>query len=461
MRIINKKPRPRALFLGFSEEEDLDVFDNFFPTKKRINHLQEIRQAEWDVLITKADTPGPDLECHLYVLSFGAVVIDAVDCAHFPTINETRDTLGPPLGAAAAYGPHFRSLSTEFVIPDNLHPDISRLLDIDLIPKLKDMTAHNCLGIFVSYELPHGMQTNEFHNIYSIKEPAFQLFVGTPEPRALAGCFTRKGGSAQAWMFPFQNLNIKAWVEVALKQWHRLNPERFPVDLGWERAQDWMTPNEAAIAAELDAVRREREEILERLNARERELAAQLHVASTAADVDERRLLTAQDTPLVEAVTKALQELGFHVQDMDKERSPKDRLEDLRVRLPEGGDWVAICEVKGYFKGAKVGDLQKIERFRGRFLKETGRDPNRSWYIVNCHAKDAPSIRSNPLPMNADEVQLFAESDGLVVSTVELFKLWMDVRTGRIQAPVARELLVKSTGLFTSAPDNRQERKLG
>jgi len=439
MPILNEKPRPRALFIGF-EPDEVESLKKFFPTTKTIRDLDEVRQAEWDILLTKVGViePAP----HMYILSFGADKIGNLMQTQAPAEN---------LALAAVYDEQNSSMATEFVIPEDLDSGIVRALERDVLPKTKDRTPHSCLGTARLYYFGGQLFVSKFsdaHNQNS-KGLRFQLFLGTPEPRSLVGSFIREGGKSQVWMLPYSDLDIAAWVELALKQWHKIDPEKFPVDLGWERSLNWMTPVEAELALKIEGVRKSRQEMLARLNAQERELMEQLHAASIAVDSNERLLLTAQGEVLVQAVAKAFEELGFHVQDMDKIFPPKDRREDLRIRLAKEGDWVAICEVKGYYKGAQVNDLLKIERFRGRFFKETGRDPDRCWYVANHHAKDNPSTRGSPLPMNAEEVATFSEGGGLVISTFKIFQLLMDVRRGNLTSQAARELLMSSTGLLS------------
>ncbi|WNG17386.1 hypothetical protein [Cystobacter fuscus] len=220
-----------------------------------------------------------------------------------------------------------------------------------------------------------------------------------------------------------------------------------------------MTPTESALVGRLKSIRNERNEMLARLDSMERELTAELHAANVAADAGERLLLTEQSELLVGAVASAFREFGFQVQDMDAVWPVNDRREDLRLGLSERGDWLSICEVKGYCKSAKSSDLLKIERFRGRFFKELGRDPNRCLYVVNSFVNDAPSSRKKPLHSNPDEVEAFAEDGGLVVGTVELFRLLMDVRRGRVDVQTARSLLADSTGVFSWNPNDEENVK--
>ncbi len=52
-RLINQSPGPRLLVRGFDGEEDLvTALLAECPTARRIASLREVRQAEWDVLVT-------------------------------------------------------------------------------------------------------------------------------------------------------------------------------------------------------------------------------------------------------------------------------------------------------------------------------------------------------------------------------------------------------------------------
>jgi len=362
--------------------------------------------------------------------------------------------------AAGTYGDEDkRSLAAEYVIPDDLPPDLSTLVMNDLVPRLNKERSHDCLGVGLRAMGAPNNYPWHFQLVHKVHNVQFQPFIGSSEPTAFAGKFKRNGTAAEAWFLPFSGLNVGAWIQAALKQWHKLDPERFTVDSGWERAAPWRTPAEAELVRQIDALSQERREVLARLDSAEAELMTQLQAAGMSADENERLLLTAQGNPLVNAVAKAFEELGFTVQHMDEIFPATDRREDLRIRLPEQGEWTAICEVKGYRNGAAVNDLLKMERFRSRFYRDTGRDPERCWYVVNSFIKDDPARRPRTLATNPAEVETFAEGGGLVVGTVELFRLLMDVRSGQVGAHDARQLLIDQTGTFSLEPGGQPARK--
>jgi hypothetical protein len=93
----------------------------------------------------------------------------------------------------------------------------------------------------------------------------------------------------------------------------------------------------------------------------------------------------------------------------------------------------------------------RMQRFSARFQKDEGRLPDRLWYLVNHSLADDPSQRQRALASNQAEVDTFAESGGLVLDTVELFKLWQAVDAGRVDRAVARMELMRAIGRFSAA----------
>ncbi len=194
----------------------------------------------------------------------------------------------------------------------------------------------------------------------------------------------------------------------------------------WEKAQ-----------AEAERARAEAERVEQEAQETLRELREEV-------DQSERLLLTATGDVLVQAVKAALERLGFVVEDMDAKGS-REKLEDLHVR---DGDWLALCEVKGYTKGGSVTDIGKINRFVERYGRATGSWPDARWYVVNQFSGRDPSARMQLLRGQDEDVEEFAESDGLAIDTRSLFLLDKDVSEGRIEKDEARLKLRESVGRF-------------
>lgn len=109
----------------------------------------------------------------------------------------------------------------------------------------------------------------------------------------------------------------------------------------------------------------------------------------------------------------------------------RDMLEDLRVTDPDEPGWIALAKVRGYKGGAHLRDLLRIGRFVTRFLRDTGDEPSRRWYIVNGFLEHDPSEREEPLHSNPSEVATFTDDGGAVIDTRVLFKLSQEVAGNR------------------------------
>jgi hypothetical protein len=152
MPIVGERPRPRALFRGFKKEE-VESFEKFFPTRRAIHVPSEVRQQEWDVLVVK-DGGGVFVDPGVYVLSFGAFCVDGLKCDDVPVEDDDR-AFNVEVGGVArlayrvsgSYGERPGSLATEFLIPDDLDPDVARLVVGDIVPRLRGEESHYCLGV--------------------------------------------------------------------------------------------------------------------------------------------------------------------------------------------------------------------------------------------------------------------------------------------------------------------------
>jgi hypothetical protein len=91
---------------------------------------------------------------------------------------------------------------------------------------------------------------------------------------------------------------------LALREWHSLNPDRFPGVPGWSENVDWQTPDEQDAHSQLQAIDQKRELILTELDAQRAAVERQLADARGHADRYERTLLTGQSDELVSAVFK-------------------------------------------------------------------------------------------------------------------------------------------------------------
>ncbi|WP_156094409.1 hypothetical protein [Lentzea aerocolonigenes] len=85
--LINQNPRPRVLIMGFTDEKFTNLKESLAsvaPTVRRINRIWEVRESEWDVLITnipltvKLNNPHGyrTAASHLFVIYFYSGGVD-------------------------------------------------------------------------------------------------------------------------------------------------------------------------------------------------------------------------------------------------------------------------------------------------------------------------------------------------------------------------------------------------
>lgn len=228
----------------------------------------------------------------------------------------------------------------------------------------------------------------------------------------------------------------------------RPRPSPIPCPFGLAFGPEWRTPSEDDLEDQLEKIRSDRKRALEKFDAAEAALQRQLEAARLKGRRD-RVLLTGSGTDLAQRVQTCLESFGFRVTDADAKGTPGDLLEDLQIEDPVVDGWVALAEVTGLSKGAKVGDLGRFPRRIKRFSEKEGRIPDALWYIVNQHRGQNPSGRPPALHANQPELEDFAEGGGLVIDTSDLFRLWKAVGKGTLSAKAARETLRSSTGRFS------------
>ena len=103
----------------------------------------------------------------------------------------------------------------------------------------------------------------------------------------------------------------------------------------------------------------------------------------------------------------------------------RPKREDLRLQhLPRGGEqWNAIVEVRGYARnGGTTADLLRLARFAELYRKETGKAPDKRIYIVTGELELPPSQQQEPLASATEDLQIFSESDGVLIWSVDLFR---------------------------------------
>lgn len=425
--------RPRPWILADYIERDSDVGQALLRVSPTVAFLasnqpidQQVRQTDFDAYVSIGNhrRAAP----HLSVLQFGGDgQLDAWEVRSPERRNSTTATRG--LMCAGQAG--------RLTGPDDAAPEV--------VSSLARSLARHLLGV-----RPRFVLFSSVHRGFSPMRP-ITAFVREEDGNPCAGYWHRGNDDGpQWWWLPEDTPERDQWVFAAFAAWRKVDPERFPAPPDWTQDPEWSTASELTARASLEEYRRETATILAQRMEEDHKLRRVVEDERARADSRERRLLTASGDPLKDQVSDVLIELGFAVVDSDAlEANQAEKLEDLRV---SDGAWTALVEVKGYTKGAKTNDLQKFTRPVGRYVRDTGREPDALWYIVNQEAGSDPGQRRPPLTSNPDDVESFGEDGGLVIDTVELFRLQRSVHLGTISKDAARAMLMPATGIFTFTP---------
>jgi hypothetical protein len=431
---INESPRPRLLVYGLKDREaEIAKIMELAPASKRCESLSEVRQQEWDILVT-------DHQMWMHHGSLGAFnFVSEHMCVVFvtpaaPLAGQLAIEIRPDWSAAVGVRNYHVSQELKRIL--GLPERISALVHEQLEPLLKIRPAHQ-------YFTADMQGPVSFPNAW--EKAVIEPFITTGAGNVLAGRYKRSSTS-EAWLLPGDTPDVASWVRAALAEWHSLAPDRFPGVPDWSEQPEWMTAEERDISAKIKGIQHQREVLLDALDAQEKDLRRELRDAQGRASQYQRALLTSQSDSLKDAVIWAFGEIGFQVTDADLDAVPDDHLEDLRIQDADAPEWIALAEVKGYTKGAKTEALTQLMRFNVRYLQRTGKAASASWYVVNQFLNRDPSARQSALNGKDDDVAAFAAGGGLVIDSVTLFNLLRLVHDGKMEASRARELLRSTVG---------------
>jgi hypothetical protein len=247
-------------------------------------------------------------------------------------------------------------------------------------------------------------------------------FISSSTSRPLGVVFVRTGERrlGLAWL---PNAEPREdWIRGVVDEWRSVDPAAFGSARDWTKDKRWRGAEELSVLSDLESLNAERLLVVSEIETRERALIQQLEQAERRSIDGEKRLLTAQDHVLVDAVATALRDFGYQVEDVDSLLSPgAPKREDLRIKM---GDGEALAEVRGYEKGgAKTSDLSRLQRFSALYAQETGQLPLKLIYVVNGQFRVAPDMRPRPLQGSQEDLALFSAAGGLVIATEDLFIL--------------------------------------
>jgi hypothetical protein len=222
--------------------------------------------------------------------------------------------------------------------------------------------------------------------------------------------------------------DVVVWYRAFLEYLHQVDPSRVPLSPPKvARPVDWRTPEELEIAAQIGKIDAEIKELLTWRN----EALQSLARAASDAEVGERSVLWADGDDLIGSVRMILEEVGFEVTEVED-----DDREQLLVRSPDDASWTAIAEIVSYPRDPAATDLRRLNQHRMAHIASTGSTPNQTWWIVNDHASLDPSSRPALEPSIGSHSGMF---DVVTFSTRDLFRMFRDVRTERVDAGAARK----------------------
>jgi hypothetical protein len=404
---IDHSPRPRILFVNASDR-DFDLLSQLAPTNSRILPGETFHATDWDLIVAFGEYI-PEIGPY-HVLSFGGTAVESV----FAKTNKRywltfdAETKARSTYVAAECPPALRSLVQSSLIdaaPEGIGQSRA-VWDLQEVDPFGNHSSWKALE--VASAVTPLVQIGDEGNV--------QSFISTRvSPRF---------PDSHLWMLPAL-VEPLSWLTQMLEIMSKEEPERFPVTDEWRLSPEWSPePLQLALGArsELEA---ERKRILADLDSKA-VLAEELIVREAAAAASgAQALLTEDGEPLVEAVAKALESIGFRVQNMDGHHDAVTgaKLEDLRVFDDSDPDWTALAEVKGYLKGAKVSDVAQIAgRPSSAYAMETGHTASTIWHIVNHWRERPPAQRPKAIGNDKIDLKPLTDAAGCLIETRDLFR---------------------------------------
>lgn len=423
MVVYRDNVRPRVLIQGIQDTHPFaSVIEKYSGTVKYYDEDPEIRWESWDAVISLDLPKIPPNVQHLRVMQFGGDATGYVDWQENGWASRAiymQDHIGDEIDFPQ----------------DAIHDEELRLLVKDhLLPLVE-------AGDPRRYRYKIAPPTT-----FTAEGTFFWPLLRDLDGYAIAALYRPAFGPVECFYLPADIDDLTPWLLYAFKRWSAELPDIFPARPEWTSDAKWMTQREeeahstliqkkleadAAIAAQRMMVVRAEQAVVE---------------ARESSDVMERPLLTGEGDLLVNAVQRACEAMGFTVRNLDAELAEgQARREDLWV---SDGNWTAVCEIKGYAKGAKASDLARFTKFKALYVQETRKLPDALWYVVNHFRNSDPSSRPVTLVGAEDFLEVFAEEPGLVVDTCDLFLLQKAVANGSVDQAAARQHLAQSTGRF-------------
>lgn len=408
---------PRVVVVGFGRTHPFaSAVERYAGTVRYLEEDSLIRWDSWDAIVSIGDPKAHD--SHLRVLQIGDE----------PTGLRRQGQFS--LERALYLSEH---VGDELVMPDDLDEDLRELVKRELIPVI-DPIAHR--RRIAPYRLASGGRND-----------AYMPLLHDLDGYAYAALYRPDQGLHECLYLPEVITNIAPWLLWVFKHWAVELPNVFPSQPEWTFDPIWMTAQELSAQSEATRLRADADRIIAEAEAAVDDAQAALLKVRESVDTSERLLLTGTDTPLVQVVLETLELFGFDVTDVDALLADgQHKKEDLRVERDD--EWIALCEVKGYTKGAKLADLRKLDDYATLYAVEAGKPPNGKWYVVNQWRDANPDSRPQLLAGADEYLESFGMEGGLAIDTRDLFLMRKAVEAGSVSKETIRGMLSGSSGRF-------------
>lgn len=404
-KIGGQRPRPRVALLGDFEADDMEHFQRMFPTIWSANHISDlaalvdVREIDLIVIASGIDKarnwPGAT-----HVVCFS---------------NQIGELPGPVLSTFLKITGY--AGTEEFLFPD-IPLSLSRRRKADY-GNLTSVRGWPLLSL--RYGSVESSKLETAATIFNSGAIICERSTDSP----LAVYFLRENTGLGVGWLPSVDTNRAVWVELLVTEWAQSNKDTFPSFGDWIDSPEWMVAEEEQILSQIQTLEQKKQESVIKIDNEIGELTSALATARANANKGQRRLITAQGDELVAEVAKTLEDIGFSVTPVDQLVGKKPKREDLRLRhVGKGGEeWNAIVEVRGYARsGGTTGDLLRLNRFADLYKEETGQAPDKRIYIVNGELELLPSQRQEPLASATEDLQIFSESGGILIRSIDLFR---------------------------------------
>ncbi|TPG17050.1 hypothetical protein [Pedococcus bigeumensis] len=452
-RTLTEQQRPRVLLIGAAFKELAGRLGEILPTVGHVGHVADANLKEWDCILTveypatiaQAPKKGdgrqtPDITEWKWRQEFNSHL--SIVLVQTAWDGGKVVECWPPSATRKAM-PDYALMTSTRVVGRHL-TEVKGLSDT-----LEDLVKQHLVPAAKRREDHFGLEPRSGPGFKAGDVPVRPFLLG-PDDLILAGSYERSD-KASVWVLPSDLPDLLPWIVAALREWHDVDPERFPALPDWHDADQWRSAEEVRLRADLDQFEQTLKADVARLLAQRQEHRDALDEAKARANAFERALLTEQGTPLEEAVAKALTVIGFEVREMDREAEPGKFKEDYRITDPDAPGWIALGEAKGFTKGVSEVGMQSLSRWAGFFIKETGDFPTARWYIANHMVRQDPSTRPEPLHGRDDVIEVFAADNGLVLDTRALFALVRDAQENPEHRGAIRAWLRGQAGVITAA----------